>query len=633
MIENSKTVVVIPGDGIGPAITESVKSILKEADADLDFIDRKLGKDASSKDIEEAMNDFERYGVMLKGPTETPIATEGKKSFNVTSRKGHGLFINFRRSQSFEPIIKTHFPAQDITVFRENEEGLYAAIEHQLTTDTIQAISLKSLTGMHKIIRAAFEYAYEHQKKICCMHKGNILKKTEGTFLEIFNQMALEYPTVKTSSQIIDDGMAKVATNPNAYQVIVTENLFGDILSDITTALTGSLGLGGSSNIGHHGAMFEAIHGTGPSILPGGRDNPGTEHIANPSGLLQAAILMLEHIGGEKNLKAKEIIQRAWLSTLEDGLHTRDLAYAMNGEANSTTKKVLNTNEFTGEIITRIRLLKNNQLVPVEKFTRLLDSTEPKAGEDWIGKLNRKRPYLNPLVEEKTLGMDIFVKWTGKEDPAVLEAFHKASAVNLTETFDLDQFCTLQEMYDYALWFKVVTDKVLSHYPQFSKGAFSVPESVASLIQSSDLAKFNPLFLKRSWQDIQQVISSITTNHKSLIVAICAVLGKKIDTICQKHDCSLEMISNRGQSVYPFIMNPDLVDQMRCRVIFKRKDNGINDEAILRSSLIRVMEDMELAGVKRIKFEGLHSYKNLSTGKITMGYGESYGQGMGTFLS
>lgn len=633
MIENSKTVVVIPGDGIGPAITDSVKRILNEADVDLKFIDRKLGKDASAQEIDEAMTDFERYGVMLKGPTETPIATEGKKSFNVTSRKGHGLFINFRRSQSFEPIIKTHFPSQDITVFRENEEGLYAAIEHQLTTDTIQAISLKSLTGMHKIIRAAFEYAYEHQKKICCMHKGNILKKTEGTFLEIFNQMALEYPTVKTSSQIIDDGMAKVATNPTAYQVIVTENLFGDILSDITTGLTGSLGLGGSSNIGYHGAMFEAIHGTGPSILPGGRDNPGTEHIANPSGLLQAALLMLEHIGGEKNLKAKAIIQRAWLSTLEDGLHTRDLAHAMNGVVNPTTKKVLNTNEFTSELIARIKLLKNNQQVPVEKFKRLIDADQVQASDSWIAKLNRTRPYLNPRVEEKTLGMDIFVKWTGKEDPAVLEAFHQVSGVNIVDIFNLEHFCTLQEMYDYALWFKAVTDKVLSHYPKIVKEPFSVPESVVSLIQSTDLAKFNPSFLKRSWQEIQQALSTIVTNHKSLIVAICGVLGKKIDAICQTHHCSLEMISNRGQSVYPYIMNPDLVDQMRCRVIFKRKDNSINDEAILRSSLIRVMEDMELAGVKRIKFEGLHSYKNLSTGKITLGYGESYGQGMGTFLN
>jgi isocitrate dehydrogenase len=630
MIKGAKTVVVIPGDGIGPAITASVKSILLEADADLVFVDRKLGKDASSKEIEEAMTDFERFGVMLKGPTETPIATEGKKSFNVTSRKGHGLFINFRRSQSFEPIIKTHFAAQDITVFRENEEGLYAAIEHQLTNDTIQAISLKSRTGMHKIIRSAFEYANDHQKKICCMHKGNILKKTEGTFLEIFNQMSLEYPTVKSSSQIIDDGMAKVATNPTAYQVIVTENLFGDILSDVTTALTGSLGLGGSSNIGYHGAMFEAIHGTGPSILPGGRDNPGTEHIANPSGLLQAALLMLEHIGGKQNLKAKEIIQRAWLSTLEDGLHTRDLATAMNGEANPTTKKVLNTNEFTGELINRIRLLKNNQHVPIEKFSRLLDSTATQPGEDWIGKLNRTRPYLNPQVEEKTLGMDIFVKWTGKEDPAVLQAFQKASGVNLAEIFNLDHFCTLQELYDYALWFKAVTDKVLFHQPELTKEPFSNTGSVGTLIQKSDLAKFNPSFLKRSWQDIQQTVTIIAANHKPLIVAISGVLGKKVDAICKKHQCSLEMISNRGQSVYPFIMNPDLVDQMRCRVIFNRKDSGINDESILRSSLIRVMEDMELAGVKRIKFEGLHSYKDLSTGKTTMGYGESYGQGMGT---
>jgi isocitrate dehydrogenase len=632
MDKSSRTVVVVPGDGIGPAITESVKSILSSADVELNFIDRKLGKDATAKEIEEAMSDFEQYGIMLKGPTETPIATEGKKSFNVTSRKGHGLFVNFRRSQSFEPIIKTHFPAQDITVFRENEEGLYAAIEHQLTTDTIQAISLKSLTGMHKIIRAAFEYAYEHQKKICCMHKGNILKKTEGTFLEIFNQMALEYPTVKTSSQIIDDGMAKVATNPNAYQVIVTENLFGDILSDITTALTGSLGLGGSSNIGYHGAMFEAIHGTGPSILPGGRDNPSSEHIANPSGLLQAALLMLEHIGGEKNLKAKQMIQRAWLSTLEDGLHTRDLAFAMNGVANPTTKKVLTTNQFTDEVRARIKALKDNQVVTVESFQRLLDPMETKVNREWIQKLKRTKPYLNPLTEEKTVGMDIFVKWTGKEDPAVIKAFQAATGINLAETFQLSQFCTLQELYDYALWFNEVTSTVLQHSPHLAKTPFSVPEDIKELIQSSDLSKLDNRLTQKSWQEISLVVSSVAKNHKALITAICGVLGKKIEAICQKHDCKLEMISNRGQSVYPYIMNPDLVDQMRCRVIFNRKETCTNDEIILRQSLIRVMEDIEQAGIKRIKFEGLHSYKNISTGKVTLGFGESYGQGMGTFL-
>lgn len=630
-MQHTSTVVVIPGDGIGPAITESVKSILQAADVDLHFLDRKLGKDASTQDIEEAMSDFERHGIMLKGPTETPIATEGKKSFNVTSRKGHGLFINFRRSQSFEPIIKTHFPQQDITVFRENEEGLYAAIEHQLTTDTIQAISLKSSTGMHKIIRAAFEYALEHQKKICCMHKGNILKKTEGTFLEIFNQMALEYPSVKTSSQIIDDGMAKVATNPTAYQVIVTENLFGDILSDITTGLTGSLGLGGSSNIGYHGAMFEAIHGTGPSILPGGRDNPGSEHIANPSGLLQAALLMLEHIGGERNLKAKDTIQRAWLSTLEDGLHTRDLAYAMNGELNPTTKKVLNTNEFTAELKKKIQLIKANQVVAVEKFGRLLDVKAKKSDDNWLDKLKRTRPYLNPKMEEKTLGMDIFIKWTGKEDPQVLAAFQQTSGVSLNDTFNLDHFCTLQEVYDYALWFKGAVDQILEHHPQLKQATFSLPESAQNLLQA-DLVKFNPSFLKLSWQAVQQTITTLSQHHKSLIVAICGVLGKKVEEICETHHCRLEMISNRGQSVYPYIMNPDLVDQMRCRVIFNRHEGASNDEAILRTSLIRVMEDMELAGLKRIKFEGLHSYKNLSTGKVTMGYGESYGQGMGTCL-
>lgn len=619
-------VVVVPGDGIGPAITDSVKSLLVAAGAPLQFIDHKMGKDASPAEIDAAMNAFEKYGVLLKGPTETPIATEGKKSFNVTSRKGHGLFINFRRSQSFEPVIRTHFPAQDITVFRENEEGLYAAIEHRLTPDSVQALSIKSYTGMHKIIRAAFEYALEHKKSLCCMHKGNILKKTEGSFLEVFQKMALEYPSVKTSSQIIDDGMAKVATQPGAYQVIVTENLFGDILSDVTTGLTGSLGLGGSSNIGLHGAMFEAIHGTGPQIVPGGKDNPTDQHIANPSGLLQAALLMLDYLGKQPQrseeqkrlcLTARSHLQLAWLSVLEMGVHTKDLALLRDGKPNPTTQKVVNTREFTSAVLGELKKIEQGQGTPLRHLERLVGSTQSKSTTDFET-WKRAKPFTHLNPKQRTVGMDLFLFWTGWEHPKTLKFFEKILGYTIEDYFVRASFHTVQEWFDFARWLE-----------QGLRSEAREPTVQQFLERSglqNELTLLAPKFLALKPIDAAQALSRTGSSHRALVAWVAQSLGEPLRKICVENGCELEMISNRGQSVYPYIMNPDLIDQMRCRIRVTPHD----DDTVAEKKLTRLLGVLESKGYRRIKSEGCFEFFDSSKNLWVLGFGESYGQGMGS---
>lgn len=635
------TIVVVPGDGIGTAITDSVKTVLAAAGATLTFEDHRMGKNATPAEIDAAMLAFERTGVMLKGPTETPVATEGKKSFNVTSRKGHALYVNMRRSQSYEPIVETHFPQQDITIFRENEEGLYAAIEHQHTPDGVQALSIKSKSGMHKIIRAAFEYAVLHRKtKVCCMHKGNILKKTEGTFLEIFKEIAQDYPGIEATSQIIDDGMAKVATQPNAYQVIVTENLFGDILSDITTQLTGSLGLGGSANIGVRGAMFEAIHGTGPDIIPGGTANPTPEHIANPSGLLQAAILMLEHAGGEANLKAAAAIRTAWLWTLEDGIHTGDLARMKQGKStNPTTKRVVGTVEFTNAIVERTKRILAGEKSPVELLARLDREpalAAPLHAKDFAARARRTKPFSVRQTLERTAGVDIFVKWTGLEDPSTLAMFHAKSGVALESIVDVTRFATLEEAYACANWARTTLQEFVQLHPTTvsqSLAELDLFEPIGSLLieigisgSATDLGRqARAMALK----DLLTALNVVSRHHQTLAAATSASLGRSLAKLATANHCELEMISNRGQCVYPNIMDPDLVDQMRCRFVWTGSGQGAEGEKAARRDLFNLLTAIENAGFRRIKTEGLHEFMHPGTQKWVKGYGESYGQGMG----
>ncbi len=236
---------------------------------------------------------------------------------------------------SYAPFVETKHPNMNLVIIRENEEDLYAGIEHQQTPEVVQCLKLITRPGCEKIVRYAFEYARKNnRKKVTCFTKDNIMKLTDGLFHKVFKEIALEYPEIETEHWIIDIGMAKIADSPEDFDVIVMPNLYGDIASDVAAQITGSVGLAGSANIGDNIAMFEAIHGSAPDIAGKG--------IANPSGLIHGAIMMLVHIG-QTEVAAR--IHNAWLKTLEDGIYTGDIA---KGNVS------VGTMEFAEAVITRL---------------------------------------------------------------------------------------------------------------------------------------------------------------------------------------------------------------------------------------------------------------------------------------
>ena len=306
------------GDGIGPEIAEAVRRILDAAQAPLDLEPITLGERAylggvSTGVPDEAWAALRRSRALLKGPITTPQGG-GYKSVNVTLRKTLGLFANVRPCESF-PCLPSSAQGIDLVVVRENEEDLYAGIEHRQTPETYQCLKLVTRSGCERIVRYAFAHARANgRSKVTCMTKDNIMKLTDGLFHRVFDEVAREYPEIATEHQIIDIGAARLATRPQAFDVIVTLNLYGDILSDIAAEVSGSVGLGGSANVGRNFAMFEAVHGSAPDIA--GRDS------ANPSGLLQSAVALLVHVGLGSHAAR---IRNAWLCTLEQGIHTADL--------------------------------------------------------------------------------------------------------------------------------------------------------------------------------------------------------------------------------------------------------------------------------------------------------------------
>lgn len=312
-------ITVANGDGIGPEIMEATLRVLKAAGAAIapEFIEigeKQYLAGHSSGIAPEAWESLRRTKVFLKAPITTPQGG-GFKSLNVTIRKTLGLYANVRPCVSYAPYVKTLHPKMDLVIIRENEEDLYAGIEHRQTDEVFQCLKLITRPGCEKIVRYAFEYARANgRKKVTCMTKDNIMKMTDGLFHKVFDEIAPEYPEIQTDHMIIDIGAARLATRPDLFDVIVTPNLYGDILSDIAAELTGSVGLAPSANIGEHVAMFEAIHGSAPDIAGKG--------IANPSGLLLAAVMMLVHIG---QAEAAARIHNAWLSAIEDGVHTAEL--------------------------------------------------------------------------------------------------------------------------------------------------------------------------------------------------------------------------------------------------------------------------------------------------------------------
>ncbi len=313
------TIAVAHGDGIGPEIMRATLRVLEAAGAPLRFDTVEIGERAyleghSSGIPSEAWDRIREHRVLLKAPITTPQGG-GYKSLNVTLRKSLNLFANVRQARAFAPFVASPHPAMDVVIVRENEEDLYAGIEHQQTREVTQVLKLITRPGSERIVRYAFEYARAYgRKRVTCMSKPNIMKLTDGLFQRVFEEIAAEYPDIHADHMIVDIGAARLASEPLAFDVIVTLNLYGDILSDITAQLAGSVGLAGSANVGSQAAMFEAIHGSAPDIAGQG--------IANPSGLLMAAVQMLVHLGEGA---VAERIENAWLATLEDGVHTGDV--------------------------------------------------------------------------------------------------------------------------------------------------------------------------------------------------------------------------------------------------------------------------------------------------------------------
>lgn len=349
----STAITVAYGDGIGPEIMEATLAILKEAKADLSIETIEIGKKVYEKGFNSgiptsAWDSLKRTKVLLKAPITTPQGG-GFKSLNVTIRKTLGLYANVRPCVSYYPFVNTGHPVLDLVIVRENEEDLYTGIEHRQTDEMYQCLKLISRTGCERIIRYAFEYAVlNNRKKVTCMSKDNIMKMSDGIFHKTFDEMAKEYPNIKVEHYIVDIGSARIATKPQLFDVVVTSNLYGDIISDIAAEVSGSVGLAGSANIGEEYAMFEAIHGSAPDI--------SGKNIANPSGLLQAAVMMLVHIGQPK---VATNIHNALLATIEHGIHTADI---YNEDA---SQKKVGTKEFTEAVINHLGQ-KPSKLRPVE---------------------------------------------------------------------------------------------------------------------------------------------------------------------------------------------------------------------------------------------------------------------------
>ena len=341
---------------------------------------------------------------------------------NVSTRVALGLFSNVRPCRSFFPYVPTNHPLTDLVVIRENEEDIYSGIEHQQTNEVVQALKLISKPGSERIIRFAFEYAKAYgRKKVTCMTKDNIMKQADGLFHKIFDKVAREYPEIENNHMIIDIGSAIIADRPHSLDVVVTQNLYGDIISDIAAQVTGSVGLGGSANIGDEVAMFEAIHGSAPDIA--GLD------IANPSGLLNASVMMLVHID---QAEVAEKIENAWLKTIEDGIHTSDIY-------NKDSVRKVWTSEFAKEVILRLGQTPN-RLRPVSY----------KSGA------SMKKIELDKYVvaKKELVGVDVFFDWNEKDrDPKILGD-------------------SLKKISTDALNLKMITNRGVKVYPDGYPGTF-----------------------------------------------------------------------------------------------------------------------------------------------------------------
>jgi isocitrate dehydrogenase len=401
-MSHSIPVTVAYGDGIGPEIMEATLRILEAAQAPLTYETIEIGEKVYQKGFTTgiepgAWESLRRTKVFLKAPITTPQGG-GFKSLNVTTRKMLGLYANVRPCIAYAPYVHTKHPAMDVVIIRENEEDLYAGIEHQQTPEVVQCLKLISRPGCEKIVRYAFNYARQYgRKKVTCFTKDNIMKQTDGLFHSVFTEVSQEYPDIEAEHWIVDIGAAKLADTPEAFDVIVLPNLYGDILSDVAAQIAGSVGLAGSSNIGEEVAMFEAIHGSAP--------RRAGQNLANPSGLLLGAVMMLVHLG-EGDVAAR--VHNAWLKTLEDGIHTYDI---FNG---SVSTERVGTREFADAVIARLG--QQPTQLPVVRYTNT------KA------QLPQSKPRVIKPVSMETVGVDVFLYHEDRNPTALGESVKQFSA-------------------------------------------------------------------------------------------------------------------------------------------------------------------------------------------------------------
>jgi isocitrate dehydrogenase len=382
-------ITVAYGDGIGPDIMRASLAVLEAAGAQLDIETIEIGEAVyaagfTSGIAPDAWESLRRTKVFYKAPITTPQGG-GFKSLNVTIRKTLGLYANVRACTAYAPFVATRHPKLDVVIVRENEEDLYAGIEHRQTDEVFQCLKLISRPGCERIVRYAFEYARANgRRKVTCFTKDNIMKLTDGLFHKVFDEVGREYPDLEQEHWIVDIGAAKLADTPEVFDVLVMPNLYGDILSDVAAQIAGSVGLAGSANIGEQVSMFEAIHGSAPRLA--GQDR------ANPSGLLLGGVMMLNHLGQSA---VAEKVHNAWLVTLEDGVHTQDIWQ------DGVSRQMVGTAAFAEAVIARLGRRPEVLAAPRYGANRPFELPRPP----------RRAP-----AKKETVGVDLFVQWDGGAD-------------------------------------------------------------------------------------------------------------------------------------------------------------------------------------------------------------------------
>ncbi|HEY0057496.1 MAG TPA: NADP-dependent isocitrate dehydrogenase [Flavisolibacter sp.] len=392
-------IAVAKGDGIGPEIMEAVLNIFNANGLDLQYEYVDMGKWVFDKGhsngmTPEAQKTIEQYGILFKGPMETPKG-KGVKSVNVTARKTWNTYANHRVFQTLHGVdtvfSKAGIPI-DITIVRENIEDTYGGIEHMLTQDVALGRRFITRPGSMQVIRYAFEMAKKKgARRVTCGHKANIMKLTDGLFLEVFYEIAKEYPELKSDDKIVDDLAMQLVVRPDQFDVIVMTNLQGDIISDLCAGLVGGLGFAPSANIGDHIAIFEAVHGTAPDIAG--------KNIANPTALLLSGLSMLRHLGFMENAAT---IENALLYTLEQGIHT--------GDFGDKTKASVNTTDYAAAIIGNFGKLPEHAPKPTLP-NQPITPTMFKLGENAM-------MYSKEEGQAKIVGVDMFIE--SIEQPEVI---------------------------------------------------------------------------------------------------------------------------------------------------------------------------------------------------------------------